>query len=136
MSDEQTVSFTLRRQDGNPNDAVIVHSTVPDVILAKRIAHLLVEESLVACAHIGQAVTSMYIWDGELDGGDEIPLVLKTTAAILPKLYERYSELHPFDVPEFLITPVVAGSIQYLDWVQKVTLEPGTNKCIEIKRKA
>lgn len=136
MSDVQNDKLALRRQDGTPEDVVVVQSTIPDLILAKRIVHLLVEESLVACAHIGQPVTSMFVWDGELDGGEEIPITFKTAAAILPKLYDRYLQLHPYEIPEFLILPVVAGNITYLDWVQKVTLNPGINQCIEIKRKS
>lgn len=124
----------LRHQSGSPDDTVIVQSTVPDLILAKRIAHLLVEESLVACAHIGSAVTSMYIWDGELDGGEEIPITLKTVAANLPELYQRYLQLHPFDVPEFLIQPVVAANSAYLDWVKQMTINPASNKCVDYKK--
>ena len=136
MTNNNADTAALIRQDGTPEDVVMVLSTIPDTNLAKRIVHLLVEESLVACAHIGQPVTSMYVWDGELDGGEEIPVSFKTTATVLPKLYDRYLELHPFDVPEFLIQPVVAGNISYLRWVQEMTLTPVINKCIEIKRKS
>lgn len=125
----------IRRQNGEPEDTVIVISTVPDVMLAKRICHVLIEESLIACAHIGSPITAMYIWDNQLDGGTEIPLSFKTTAAVLPELYQRYRQLHPFEVPEFLIQPVVAGNNTYLDWVRKMTLEPETSKCVEYKDK-
>lgn len=125
---------SIRRQSGQPEDTVMVVSTVPDVMLAKRIAHILVEESLVACAHIGSAITAMYIWEGELDGGEEIPISFKTSAAVLPALYQRYLELHPFSVPEFLIHGVVAGNSAYLDWVKDTTLNAKTNKCIEYKQ--
>ncbi|WP_323018659.1 divalent-cation tolerance protein CutA [Castellaniella sp.] len=107
----------LRRQDGAPTDAVVVLSTAPDVLLAKRIAHVLVEESLVACAQVGGAMTSMYLWQGKLEGCEEIPLSFKTTATVLPALYRRLCELHPYEIPEFLVLGVPAGSAAYLDWV-------------------
>ncbi len=113
----------LRRQGGAPTDTVVVLSTAPDVLLAKRIAHLLVEESLVACAQVGPLVTSMYLWQGQLEGTEESPLCLKTTAAQLPALYARLYELHPYEIPEFLVLGVAAGSTAYLDWVAESARE-------------
>lgn len=114
----------LQRQDGAPGDAVVVLGTVPDALLAKRLAHVLVEESLAACAQVGAAMTSMYLWQGNLEGGEEVPLTLKTTAAALPALYRRYCDLHPYEVPEFLVLGVAAGSIPYLDWVRDSVVVP------------
>lgn len=114
----------LRRQDGAPTDSVVVLSTAPDVLLAKRIAHVLVEESLVACAQVGSAMTSMYLWQGNLEGCEEIPLSFKTTAAVLPALHRRLCELHPYEVPEFLVMGVPAGSATYLDWVAQSVAAP------------
>ncbi len=111
----------VRRQSGQPTDTVVVLSNAPDLLLAKRIAHVLVEEARVACAQVGAAQTAMYMWDGRLDGGEEIPLTFKTSAAALPALYQRLCELHPFSVPEFLVLGVAAGSSSYLDWVEHST---------------
>lgn len=121
MSTPPVSHAPVRRQEGAPTDTVIVYTTAPDLLLAKRIAHYLVEERRVACAHIGAAVTSMYMWQGKLEGGDEIPLTFKTSADALPALYQRLCALHPFDVPEFLVTAVAAGSSPYLDWVTENT---------------
>lgn len=111
----------VRGQDGAPTDAVLVLTTAPDAILAKYIVHCLVEESLVACAQVGAAVTAMYLWEGKLDGGDEFPITLKTTADALPALHARLRELHPYQIPEFLVLPVAAGSSDYLDWTAQAT---------------
>lgn len=111
----------VRGQDGAPTDTVLVLTTSPNALLAKHIVHCLVEESLVACAQVGAAVTAMYLWEGKLDGGDEFPITLKTTADALPALRARLRELHPYQLPEFLVLPVVAGSGDYLDWVAQAT---------------
>jgi periplasmic divalent cation tolerance protein len=124
MTDQRLGAAGLRRQDRGPTDAVVVLTTAPDALLAKRIVHQLVEESLVACAHVGPAVTAMYLWQGKLDGGDEFPLTLKTTRDALPRLYERLCRLHPYDIPEFLVLDVTAGSQPYLDWVAQATRPP------------
>ncbi|MGB6006623.1 divalent-cation tolerance protein CutA [Castellaniella sp.] len=102
----------------------MVLSTAPDVLLAKRIAHVLVEEALVACAQVGGAMTSMYLWQGHLEGCEEIPLSFKTTAAALPALHRRLCELHPYEIPEFLVLGAAAGSVAYLDWVARSVAVP------------
>ncbi|KAB0615653.1 divalent-cation tolerance protein CutA [Castellaniella defragrans] len=109
------------RQAGAATDTVVVLSTAPDELLAKRIAHVLVEESLVACAQVGPAIVSMYLWQGELEGTDEVQLLFKTTADTLPALYERLCALHPYEIPEFMVLGVPAGSRAYLDWVAQST---------------
>lgn len=108
----------LARQDGRPDEVVLVLSNAPDVMLAKRISHVLVEESLVACAQVGSPMTSMYLWQGKLEGGEEIPLSFKTTAFLVPALYRRLCQLHPYDVPEFLIQGIAAVSLPYQQWVR------------------
>ena len=109
------------RQAGAPTDTVVVLSTAPDELLAKRIAHVLVEESLVACAQVGPAMISMYLWQGELEGTDEIQLTFKTTADTLPALQARLCALHPYEIPEFVVLGVPAGSRAYLEWVAQAT---------------
>lgn len=105
------------QRGGDANDTIIVLSTVPDLLLAKRIAHILVEEYLAACVNLGAPSLSMYMWQGTLEGTEELALTIKTTVACLPVLYARLCSLHPYDVPEFLVLSAQAGSVAYLDWV-------------------
>lgn len=104
-----------------PDKVVVMLTTVPDTLLAKRLAHILVEERLAACVHAGAPGVSMYLWQGELDGGDEVPLTIKTAASRVQALMQRLVELHPYDVPECLVIPVLGGSQPYIDWVMAQT---------------
>jgi periplasmic divalent cation tolerance protein len=106
------------------DDLVIILSNAPDLLLAKRIAHMLVEEHLAACVNLGTPGLSMYMWEGALEGAEEIPLTMKTTRARAPALVARLVELHPYDVPEVLVLPVSEGSVGYAEWVRSQTL-PG-----------
>lgn len=105
-------------------DVVVVLSNAPDQLLAKRIAHALVEENLAACVNLGSSVLSMYMWKDQLEGAEEIPLVIKTTQAALPALTARLTELHPYEVPEILVLPVIGGAQSYLDWVREQAKAP------------
>lgn len=100
------------------DDVVIVVSNAPDALLAKRIAHVLVEEGLAACVNLGPPGLSMYMWEGKLEGAEEIPLTMKTTAARAAALVGRLKQLHPYQVPEVLVLPVTAGLASYLEWVR------------------
>ena len=102
-----------------PNEIVLVMSSVPDLLLAKRIAHLVIEEGLAACVHIGQKVLSVYSWQGDVEGAEEIPLQFKTTWARQEALVARIKTLHPYEVPEIIVLAVIAGDGPYLDWVRE-----------------
>lgn len=104
------------------DDVVVVLSNAPDLLLAKRIAHMLVEEGLAACVNLGAVSLSMYMWEGKLEGAEEVPLTIKTTRAMLPALSARIIQLHPYEVPEILVLPVIEGSERYLKWVREQTL--------------
>ncbi len=104
-------------------DVVLVLSNAPDQLLAKRIAHMLVEEGLAACVNLGAAYLSMYMWEGRLESADEVPLTIKTTQAAVPALTARLAELHPYDVPEIVVIPVTGGAPSYLNWVREQVAE-------------
>jgi periplasmic divalent cation tolerance protein len=76
-----------------------------------------VEKRLAACANILPGVQSIYRWKGKVERAQEILVLMKTTAARLRLLEREVKRLHSYDVPEFVVLPVVAGSREYLDWV-------------------
>lgn len=95
----------------------IIHCSCPDQQTAERIALALLEERLVACAHLLPAGRSYYHWQGAIQQSAEITLLMKSTAAQYPALQARVLDLHPYDVPEILATPVAAALPTYADWV-------------------
>lgn len=101
----------------NPAQPVLIFSTAPDQMLAKRIAHMLVEEGLAACVNLGAESLSMYMWQGVLEGENEVALTIKTTAARAQQVADRLGQLHPYDVPELLVLALQGGSKAYLKWL-------------------
>ena len=96
---------------------VLVLSTVPDDASAETIARTLVDERLAACVNLLAPMTSIYRWKGAVERDIERQLVMKTTRALVPALERRLKELHSYEVPEFLVLDVAAGSDAYLAWV-------------------
>ena len=104
-----------------PSEIVLVMTSASDLLLAKRIAHLVIEEGLAACIHIGSPVLSVYSWKGDVEGAEEIPLQIKTTWSCQEALVARIKALHPYEVPEIIVLPVIGGYGPYLEWVRETT---------------
>jgi periplasmic divalent cation tolerance protein len=62
-------------------------------------------------------VRSIYLWDGKVCDDSEVLGIIKTTRERFDELGARYVELHPYDVPELIALPIVAGNAPYLDWL-------------------
>jgi periplasmic divalent cation tolerance protein len=102
-------------------EIVIILTTVPSGDLGERLARALVEERLAACANILPPMTSIYRWKGAVERDEERQLVLKTTRERASAVQRRIAELHSYELPEFLVLPVVDGSPGYLEWVRGET---------------
>jgi len=102
---------------------VLVLSNAPDELTAKRIAHVAVEEGLAACVNLGQPMLSMYMWQGNLDSAEEVPLTFKTTGDRVLALMEHIKKHHPYEVPEIVALPVIAGLDSYIQWIKDCTRE-------------
>ncbi len=96
---------------------VLVLTTVPADQDADALAKTLVEERLAACVNVLAPMRSVYRWKGEVETAAERQLVIKTTAANVPALEKRVKELHPYEVPEFLVVAADSGSNAYLEWI-------------------
>lgn len=98
---------------------VLVLVTAPNLKTARAIAQAALEARLIACANLVRGIESHYRWQGRLERGREVLMVMKATARRLPALEQLVLARHPYDTPEFLVVPVSAGSTRYLDWVLK-----------------
>jgi periplasmic divalent cation tolerance protein len=87
---------------------------------ARRIARAAVESELAACVNIVLApVESVYRWEGKVEIAREYLLVMKSVAQRLPELQRLVQKLHSYDVPEFVVLPIVEGSREYLEWLME-----------------
>lgn len=97
---------------------IVALSTCPDEATAKRLAEAFVSERLATCVNRLGGVGSTYFWDGRLQDDAEILLIIKTTAARLAELEARLQALHPYELPELVVLPVLSGNERYLQWVR------------------
>lgn len=95
-----------------------VFALFADADEAGRIARIVLEERLAACANIGPDVRSLYRWQGEIVDSREVAASFKTTAAQADHLIARIAELHSYDVPCIVSSPVDKLLAAYGDWVE------------------
>ncbi len=103
------------------NDCVVVWTTVSSTADARGLASTLVAERLAACVNILPEMESVYRWNGQVEVERERQVIIKTTASRVSGLRARLRELHDYEVPEFLVLPVAAGSDAYLNWIREST---------------
>lgn len=100
------------------DEFVLVLTTLPAVgDDAGRIAQNLVTARVAACVNLLGPMTSVYRWEGEIQEEVERQAIIKTTRGQLTALWEVLREAHPYDVPEFVVLPIVDGSDAYLKWI-------------------
>ena len=95
----------------------LVLTTVPSEALGETIARALVAERLAACVNVGASMTSIYRWKDNVEREVERQLVIKTTADRVRAVEQRVTELHSYELPEFLVIEVAGGSDAYVNWV-------------------
>jgi periplasmic divalent cation tolerance protein len=102
--------------------AILVLTHLPDRDAALGLARTLLAERLAACVNIGAPVESMYHWHGQIETAQEVPVVIKTRAALYPRVEAAIRANHSYELPEIVAVPLRHGSSSYLDWLAAETL--------------
>lgn len=100
---------------------LLVLTNVPDSALAEKLARSLVEARAAACVNVLSPCRSIYRWDNAIDSAEEIPLLIKTTAAQYPQVETLIRAQHPYAVPEIIAIPISHGLPTYLAWLAQET---------------
>ena len=100
---------------------IIVYITVPSREVGRQIADALLESKLVACVNIIPEISSIYHWQDSIEQDEELLLIAKTRTALFDRLATTVKRIHPYDVPEVIAMPIVAGSNEYLTWIDVET---------------
>jgi periplasmic divalent cation tolerance protein len=104
-------------------EIVDVWINCPSEEVADRIAEALIGRRLAACANRHAPIQSAWHWQGAVERGTEVPLLLKTRAALFDRLAEAARGMHPFEVPAITAVPVSHAIADYRDWVIAETEE-------------
>jgi periplasmic divalent cation tolerance protein len=86
---------------------------------AQRIAQVVVEKRLAACAQIVGPISSTYWWKGKIETAEEWLCLMKSANSLLADLERAIRENHPYEVPEIVAMPIATGGESYLNWLSE-----------------
>jgi len=104
-----------------PSAYIEIRTTTEKRADAERIASALVKKRLAACAQIVGPIKSTYWWKGKIETAREYMCVIKTRRSLYKKVEKAIKALHPYETPEIIALPIVAGSTAYLKWLCEET---------------
>ncbi len=104
-------------------EILMVFTTFANEEDAARVARVLIEERLIACANLLGGARSLYRWKKGIEDTREVVVLMKTRKQDWTALLSRLHELHPYETPECVAVRVAAGAPKYMAWLEEV-LEP------------
>jgi periplasmic divalent cation tolerance protein len=102
-------------------NANLVYITAAGAEEANQIGRALISDRLAACVNIFSNMRCMYWWDGDVQNDEEVVLIAKTKASLVPELIEKVRALHSYDVPCIIALPIETGHQPFLDWIGEET---------------
>ena len=86
---------------------------------AERIAQTLVQTRLAGCVQIVGPISSIYWWKSKIEKAEEWLCLIKTEETLYHEIEETIKKIHPYETPEIIAVPVVAGSKEYFTWLSQ-----------------
>ena len=99
------------------DDYIQISTTVEHKKDAEAIARALLDKRLAACVQIMGPITSHYWWNDTIDQADEYLCLIKSRRDLYPQAEAAIKKNHPYEVPEIIATPIVAGGSDYMAWL-------------------
>ena len=108
-------------------DAIQVSTTCETRAEAMKIAAALVDLRLAACVQVGGPIRSCYRWKGNVETAEEWLCTIKTSEPCFSRVESAIRQVHSYDEPEIIATPIVAASPGYLAWLHEQVGDGGTS---------
>ena len=101
--------------------AVFVYTTYPSVVEAETAGKTLVENGLAACVNILPGMVSVYWWQGAIERGDEVVMIIKTRATLAEAVRAAVRQMHSYSTPAILVIPIESVDPDYNAWLMAET---------------
>jgi periplasmic divalent cation tolerance protein len=97
--------------------AVLVYTTYPSVVEAEKAGRRIVEQRLAACVNILPGMVSHYWWQGAIERGDEVVMIIKTRATLAEAVRDAVKAGHSYATPAIMVLPIESMDAAYLAWI-------------------
>jgi periplasmic divalent cation tolerance protein len=101
--------------------AVLVYTTYPTLVEAERSGRAIVEQRLAACVNILPGMVSHYWWQGAIERGEEVVMIIKTRAALTDRVAAAVKTMHSYSTPAILVLPIEHVDPAYQSWLMAET---------------
>ena len=102
-------------------EPILVMTNFPDKKGAVALAEALIDQHLAACVNVLSPCTSIYRWQGKVESADEIPVLIKTLRQHYDRVEQLIKMMHPYELPEVIMVPILNGLPAYLQWIANET---------------
>ena len=96
---------------------MFVYTTYPSVVEAEQAGRALVEQRLCACVNILPGMVSLYWWQGKVDRGEEVVMIIKTRASLAEPVRAAVKQMHSYSTPAILVLPIENVDSDYHGWI-------------------
>jgi periplasmic divalent cation tolerance protein len=103
---------------------VFVYTTYPSLVEAENAGRGLLEQRLAACVNILPGMVSHYWWQGAIERGEEVVMIIKTRASLVDRLCEAVKQTHAYTTPAIVVLSIEGGDPAYLGWLLAETAAP------------
>ena len=101
--------------------AVFVYTTWPSTVEAEQVGRALVERRLCACVNILPGMVSLYWWQGKVERGEEVVMIIKTRASLAVAVEAAVKQMHSYTTPAILVMPLESIEQSYFSWIMAET---------------
>jgi periplasmic divalent cation tolerance protein len=104
-------------REANMERVVFLYTTYPAIVEAERAGRALVERRLCACVNILPGMISYYWWQGAVERGEEVTMIIKTRASLAEKVRAAVKETHSYITRAILVIPIESVDPDYHAWI-------------------
>jgi periplasmic divalent cation tolerance protein len=95
----------------------MIYTTYPSIVEAETAGRALVGRRLCACVNILPGMVSFYWWQGKVERGDEVVMIVKTRASLAAEVGAAVKQMHSYSTPAILVIPIDDVEPDYHAWI-------------------
>ena len=96
-------------------NCILVYITASNEKEARKLAQILLEKKLIACANYVSG-TSLYYWENKIKETPEVIIICKTTESHYPALEKEVLRIHSYHIP-CILKLKASPTAQYGQWL-------------------
>lgn len=94
-----------------------IHTTTSSREEAQKIAEAVVSQRLAAACWISSRITGIYWWRDKMEQEEAWVCLMKTRKELFEEVSQTIREIHSYELPAIVATPMLMANDGYFDWI-------------------